>query len=144
MTDFFHSYKWKEIIFASKTVSLVLSVLMLAAIIVVILKTMTIKKPKKSEIKKCDKQWAKIEKKINSKVEANYKMAILEADNLFDEIIKAIGYEKEKQLSSILAIKQARKIKNKIIEDKDFKLSKEDAEIALGAYKKGLEELGAL
>ena len=90
------------------------------------------------------KRWAKIGKRFNSGVEANYKLAILEADNFYDESLKILGYEKEKTLSNIEEIKRTKRIKNRIIDDSNFILTRENATDGLIAYKKGLEELGIL
>ena len=151
--EFFKSYQWKEILFGIKVGLFIFSLLLLLAIILVLLKSITLNslaKPASNlksivfDKKKMARKWAKIEKKLNTGAEANYKLAILEADNFFDEIIKSVGYEKEKSLSNIIEIKMARKIKNNIIEDSGFLLTYEDTKNFLAAYKVGLEELGAL
>ena len=151
--EFFKSYQWKEILFGIKVGLFIFSLLLLLAIILVLLKIITLNslaKPASNlksivfDKKKMARKWAKIEKKLNTGAEANYKLAILEADNFFDEIIKSVGYEKEKSLSNIIEIKMARKIKNNIIEDSGFLLTYEDTKNFLAAYKVGLEELGAL
>ncbi len=140
---FFKSYTFKEIIFNLKTISLILSLLFLAGIIFVIWETMCLGKTVK-KIKKVTKRWLKIEKRLKSGQEANCKLAILEADALYDENLKILGYEKEKGLSNIDEIKLAKSIKRKIIDDNQYILSREEAEKSISAYKKGLEELGML
>lgn len=152
--DFFKSYLWKEILFNAKLILVILSILMLTAIVIIIIKTMGLgaaaKKAKDESApvvfnkRKIYKKWLKIEKKLNSGIEANYKLAILDADKLFNQIIQKTGIDKEKTLTSIYAIKDARKIKNVIIEDRGFLVTKEIAEKSLMAYKRGLEELGAV
>jgi len=153
IVEFFKSYQWKEILFGIKVGLFIFSLLMLLAVILVLLKTIAINSLAKSASdskniifnkKKMVKKWAKIEKKLNTGTEANYKLAILEADNFFEEIIKAVGYEKEKLLSNIIEIKMVRKIKNNIIEDPGFLLTYEDTKNFLAAYRTGLEELGVL
>lgn len=86
----------------------------------------------------------KIIRRLNSGIEANHKLAILEADRLYDESLKILGYDKEKTLNNLDEIKKAKKIKNHIIDDSNFKLTAENAVYGLIAYKKGLEELGIL
>jgi len=150
--DFFKSYKFKEIIFTLKTISLILSLILLAIIIYVFIKSNSLSKAKtvttnqKSVFKKrkTQKKWMKIEKRFNSGIEANYKLAILEADNFYDEYLKILGYESEKNLSNVDEIKKAREIKNRIVEDSGFVLTAEDARNSLDAYKKGLEELNVI
>jgi len=154
VVDFFKSYTFKEIIFTLKTVSLILSFLALAMIIFIFFKSNALGKPakqivevaggSKKKIKKVLRKWAKIEKKLASETESNYKLAVLEADNLYDEILRAVGFEKEKTLSNLDDIKNAKRIKRNIIDDSGFLLTRAETENSLNAYKKGLEELGAL
>ena len=162
VVDFFHSYAFKNIIFTLKTISLILSLLALAAIIFTFLKmralgkSVKIEKIKEGEIpgevkilvvpkkKKIIKKWAKIERKFNSGVESNYKLAILEADNLYDEALRTVGYDKERTLDNVDEIKNAKKIRRNIVDDSSFMLIASEARSALDAYKIGLEKLGAM
>lgn len=141
--DFYNSYKFKEIIFTLKTISAILSLLFLVGIIFIIIKTMGMGRVVK-KLKKNQKRWLKIEKKLNSGQEANYKLAILEADALYDEYLKILGYEKEKGLSNIDDIKMAKGVRKKIVDDNQYVLTREEAEKSVYAYKKGLGELGVL
>lgn len=86
----------------------------------------------------------KIEKRLKSGQEANCKLAILEADAFYDDNLKAVGYEKEKGLSDIDEIKMAKNVKRRIIDNKQYILTREEAEKSVYAYKKGLQELGAI
>lgn len=151
--DFFKSYTFKEIVFTLKAISFVLSFLALIAIIFLFFKMRALGGPvkqivevkeKKKKIKKVLKKWAKIERKFRSGVESNYKLAILDADNLYEEVLLGIGHDKEKELKSLDDIRNAKKLKRYIIDDSGFILTKEATEISLNAYKGGLEELGAL
>jgi hypothetical protein len=156
VNDFFISYQWQEILFGLKVASAIISLFLLLLIIFLLVKIIILSplerslfKSSKSETpvfskKKILKRWEKINSKLNSGIEANYKLALIEAEKLFDRVIKEIGYGAEKKLANIITIKQANKFKDNIIEDKKFKLSKEDAERAVGAYKEGLKELGLL
>jgi hypothetical protein len=152
VADFFKSYKFKEIIFTLKTISFILSLILLAIIVYVFIKSNSLGKAKVVtdnrkpvfKKKKTQKKWLKIEKRFNSGIEANYKLAILEADNFYDECLKILGYESEKNLSGVDEIKTARKIKNRIVEDSSFVLTTEDTKNSLSAYKKGLKELNVI
>jgi len=141
--DFYNSYKFKEIIFTLKTISTILSLLFLVGIIFIIIKTMGMGRVVK-KLKKNQKRWLKIEKKLNSGQEANYKLAILEADALYDEYLKILGHEKENGLSNINEIKMAKGVRKKIVDDNQYVLTREEAEKSVYAYKKGLGELGVL
>ena len=148
--NYFKSYQFKELIFTLKTISFILCLIMLGIIIYIFIKSSTLKKSvsqaKAAKIpkKKMHKQWLKIGKRFNSGIEANYKLAVLEADKFYDESLKITGNEKEQLLSNLDELKKARRIKNRIIDDPEFILSKESAASVLFAYKKALEELGIL
>lgn len=156
LVNFFTSYQWQETVFAIRVVFIIISFLLLLAIIFLLFKMiigsmLTRPLAKKSHRsgpvfnkKKINKRWQKIDKRIKSGLEANYKLALLEADKIFDRVVKEMGYGKEKKLSNIDEIKQASKLKDTIVEDKKLKISKEEAEKSIAAYKKALEELGVL
>jgi hypothetical protein len=149
VVNYFKSYQFKELIFTLKAISFALCVILLAIIIYVFIKSMALGKPAsqittKISKKKMFKQWTKIGKRFNSGIEANYKLAVLEADIFYDKSLKIIGYDKEGTLSNIEEIKKAKRIKNRIIDDSEFVLSRENAADVLIAYKRGLEELGIL
>lgn len=150
--DFFKSYKFKELVFTLKTISFILTLILLAIIIYVFIKSNSLNVAKTAIVnkksvfkkKKTQKKWIKIEKRFNSGIEANYKLAILEADNFYDESLKILGYDSEKNLGNVDEIKKARKIKNRLVEDSGFILTTEDTKNSLDAYKKGLEELNVI
>jgi hypothetical protein len=149
VVNYFKSYQFKELIFTLKTISFILCLILLAMIIYVFIKSAALNKPAsktttKISKKKAFKQWAKIGKRFNSGIEANYKLAVLEADIFYDESLKIIGYDKEGGLSNIEEIKKAKRIKNRIIDDSEFVLGRNNAADVLIAYKKGLEGLGIL
>lgn len=161
MVGFFDSYQWQEIVFTIKIVFVIISILLLLLIILLIIKINIISPLQKSLFrsvqkkifyptkprplvfnkKRIKKKLEKIDKRLKSGLEANYKLAVLEAEKLFDRVVKNIGYGAKKKLSNITEIKAAGKIKKQIIEDKKIKISKDEAESAVEAYKKGLEEL---
>lgn len=163
IVDFFKSYQFKEIIFIVKFIFIIISALLALLLFLLILKIIfrsPVKKTLKSATKKVvhpsrsiplvfnkkkiARKIAKIDKRIESGVEENYKMALLEIDVLFDSIVKNLGYGTEKKLSNIADIKAAGKLNKKIIEEKKYKLSYEDAKKSVDAYKDGLKELGVL
>jgi len=150
VSDFFKSYQWREVVFTLKTISLILCLLMVLLVIYIFFKRIStglVVKEKKKIIfnkKKIAKKWAKIEKKIKTGTEANYKLAILEADALYDDVLKILGSETEKMAINIGSINLAKKVKKKIVDDPSFLLGKDEAEQSIHAYKKGLEDLGAI
>ncbi len=97
-------------------------------------------------------KWKKIEKRLESPIEADWKLAILEADDLLKESLSYVGYpgetveeklEKmpEDTISNLEELKKVRKIKEDIIEDPNFKLTQEQASQVLKAYQKALSDL---
>jgi hypothetical protein len=98
-------------------------------------------------------KWDEIQKKIDSENPSDWKMAIIEADSLVDEIIKGIGYKGEdlgerlkniepSDFDNLQNIWEAHKIRNKIAHEADaFQLTKEEAKETLEKYKKALREL---
>ena len=75
--------------------------------------------------KKIIKKWRKIEKKLASGFVANYKLAILEADSLFENILGLLGYGAEAKITNLKEIKELKKIKDNIVENSDFKITRE-------------------
>lgn len=162
--DFLVSLNWQEIVSVLKVISAVLSVLFFIGIVYLIIKLNLIFKAKNASRllmvhsylpKKTGKRWAKIEQRLESGQEAELKLAVIEADKFFDDILKRIGYlgkdmgERLKkinfsQMANIDDIWSAHKIRNNIVHDADYKLTSVDAEKAIGAYKKALEELEVL
>lgn len=152
ITNFFTSYHWQEILFNIKTIFIIISFLLLLAIVFLLIKIIIFSPLERSLFKsskthpvfskkKIKKRLSKINKRLKSNLEPNYKLAVLEVDKLFDEILKEIGYGKEKKLSNLDEIREANKVKNNIVENKRFKLSKEEAEKTVKVYEKGINGL---
>ena len=163
--DFFISLPWPGIIVVLKSILVFLSFLLFIGIIFVIFGLNTVYKikralsffvaPKYFPKKKLAKKWNRIEKRLESNQEAELKLAVIEADKFFDNILKRIGYfgkdmgERLKrinpsQMTNINDIWTAHKIRNNIVHDIDYKLIVVDAQRAVKAYKKALDELEAL
>ena len=104
--------------------------------------------PKKKMLRK----WDDILKRVETGDENGYKMAVIDADKIFDEILKRIGYKekdmgermkniKTGQISNIDELWQAHKTRNNIVHDPDFKLTRSQAEQAVKYFGKALKEL---
>jgi len=152
--SFFTSYHWKEVIFTAKIISVIISLIFLVLIIMLLI-MINVKARIRSSAwqlresavfnrKKIEKKWVKIEKKLNTGLEENYKLAVLEADKIFDDILKNLGYEAEVRITNMREINNVRKIKDSIIEDTDFKLEEKNAREILAVYRGGLEDLGVM
>jgi len=99
--------------------------------------------------------WKRILKRLKSDNMIKWKMAILEADAIFDEILKMGGYqgndihERFKQLpptalSNFEQIQMAHKIRDRVRQESDFVISKAEAEEVIKIYGQAFKELGLI
>lgn len=111
--------------------------------------------PLKSSGDKVTAEWRRVLQRMESGDEANFKMAIIEADKLIDNLIKDMGYPgdsmgerlkliDESKLKNIDKLWNAHKVRNNIVHDPDFKLNYNQAQNAIEIYQKVLEEFEAL
>lgn len=161
--SFITSPEIAEILSVLKIIFIILSLLFIVGIIFLLLKNSWLKfrflesfteffiyRP--FGVKRTFKQWLKITKRLETGREADYKLALLEADNLLDEILNKIGYkgeslgEKLKQLDpgtlpNLEEVWQAHKVRNNIVHDPDYRLSLEKAKKVMGIYEQALRDL---
>lgn len=106
-------------------------------------------------VKKIVKRWHKIRERLDLPSESEHKLAIIEAEGLLDEILKRMGFpgqtigERLKQitpiqLGNIEEIWEAHKIRNNIVHDPDYRLSREEAKKAFEIYERALTNLEVL
>lgn len=104
---------------------------------------------------KYDAKWKEIQEHLRSLRDAEWKFAVIEADNIVEEILAQAGYlgdtlgEKLKQidknqLASINDLWEAHKLRNSIVHDSDYQIRYNDARVAVNQYEKALRELGVL
>jgi len=152
---FFNSYQWSSLLFNLKLISLIISLFFLGLIIFLLIRINTrgriqraVIMSKSSHFKAVDKRmvkkWERIEKKLESESVDNYKLAILEADIFFENILQALGTANAVKISNLSEIEEAKDIKNKIVENKNFGISKEQANKIIAAYKKAIKEMGII
>ena len=102
--------------------------------------------------KKTFKRWSKISKKIEVGKEADYKMALIEADGLLGDILKRMGYKGEtvrdlleqldsKTLPNIENVWKAHKARNNIVHDPDYELTLDQARKILQIYEQAFRDL---
>lgn len=159
---------YNSFIFPLQVISVVVSVLFLAVIVFLIIKLRkNIGEPLKTmeetaftsenELprKEFAKSWQIILNKVESGDESSYKIAVIEADKMLDDVLKRIGYagadmgERLKQitpnqLSSIDDIWQAHKTRNRIAHEPDFLLTQSQAKRAVEIFQRVLEDLQAI
>ncbi len=162
---FLESPEWEKAFFYIKLTSAIISILFIFGIIILIIKTETLTISLRYLIRgteiptlsksKLKKKWEKIQARLEEKDEANLKLAVIEADNFIDYLLKRIGYKgetmaerlkqiKPAQLKNLDGLWQAHKVRNNIVHEPNFKLTLHQAEEAIENYEKVLEELEAI
>lgn len=152
---------WLEIV---RIVFIAASFLLLVATVILLFKTSWIESRflkdweefftfKPSGARPIAKRWDKIKKRLESGIESEYKLAVIEADSLLEEILEKGGFKGEhfeerlKQLvpmilSDIEPILGAHKTRSNIIHDPDYKFSLNEVQEVLAVYEKTLQDLG--
>lgn len=99
--------------------------------------------------------WNGIMRRMSTTQEAEYKMAIIEADKLFDDLLQKMGYKggdmgerlqqiTPEQLSTISAIWKSHKVRNLISHDTQYHISFSDAQWVIKNYEDAFVELQVL
>jgi len=87
--------------------------------------------------------------------ESEYKLAIIEADTVLDDVLEKVGYSGETLedkidkvslvvISNKEEILEAHKVRNTIVYNPNYKVELEEAKKLLEIYKKALIDLGML
>ena len=161
--EIFIALPWQTIIFWLKIISVFISVIFFAGIvysIIGIFRTTYKRKVKIfleffSAVPKPvrAKRWDDIKRHLASPNSSDWKIAILEADGLLDDIMKRVGYEgaglgerlkkiEPSDLNTLQDAWEAHKVRNRIAhEAANFRLTKEETEKAIQLYEKVLKEL---
>lgn len=103
-------------------------------------------------VRKVDKVWSEIMGKLKSDSESDFKLAVIEADSILDEVLKKVGYKGEtledrlKLLSpvhypNLEEMWRIHRIRNDIVRDPDYRLSHSGTRKILASYRKVLEDL---
>ena len=106
-------------------------------------------------IKNIEKIWDKIKARLETGLESEHKLAVIEADSLLDDTLSRMGYageslgERLTKISSLILpsteeIRLTHQIRNNIIHDPDYKLSLDEAKKAMVVYEKALTDLQVL
>lgn len=105
---------------------------------------------------KMRKRWRKVEDLLKSGNPSQYKLAIIEADAIADEILGGIGYkganmmEKLEQVGTahlddhLESLKGVHQIRNRIVHEADFRVDERLARTAVGVYENFLKYLELL
>jgi len=99
--------------------------------------------------------WEQIYRLANSVREAEWKLSVIEADKLVDDILQQLGYPgetmgerlmliKPDQLSSLQDLWDAHKLRNLLVHEVSYKVKHEQVLAAINAFERVLRELGAV
>ena len=111
--------------------------------------------PQSAEGGASNARWGEVLRHINSNREAEWKFAVIEADNLIDDTLKMAGFPGESLVERLMAIEQgqlatldglwnAHKTRNKIAHDANYFMRYAEAKKAVEQFEKTLQELGAI
>ena len=99
-----------------------------------------------------NKSWQKILTRLQKSDEANLRLALIEADNLFDDLLKQmrlpgesmadrLRYIDSSQVSNIDEIWRAHKLRNVLVHNHEYQITRNEMEFGVHAYEKALKEL---
>ncbi len=102
--------------------------------------------------KNLDKKWQVVQARLKREDDANLKLAVIEADNLFGDILKRMGLpgtdfgERLRQfeaheLKSVNLVWEAHRLRNAIVHEPSIQIAREQAEQAVKNYEAALKEL---
>jgi len=105
--------------------------------------------------KRITRRWKKILKRLETETESEYKLAVIEADNMLDTSLKRMGYlgqnleERLDKLTSatlpnIEEVREAHQVRNNIVHDPDYRLSLDEARKTLDIYDQAFRSLQIL
>jgi len=106
-------------------------------------------------VKKMLRQWLKVRARLDTGLESEYKLALIEADSTLDDILKRMGFGGKSlgerldklttaTLPNLNEILEAHKTRNNIVHDPDYRLSLEEARKTLTVYERALTDLQVL
>lgn len=162
---YFTSPQWERTLIVLKILSVLISLALIFGIVVLLMRMdifssrfwrfvrgTEIPRIPKGKVRK---RWEAILARLQSNEESNYKLAVIEADKLLDDILKRVGYQGEtmgdrlkkittEQLTNIDEVWRAHKVRNNIVHDVDFKLNQDQARKTVETLEKALKEMEAI
>lgn len=156
---------FRENLLLMQMVSLIFSILFLWGIIYIILKTNYLEMKREQFLdvlgqskvsrRRSLKAWKQIQGRLKSEDQNNWKLAILEADLILNEILKMSGYlgddldEKLEiitpaQLANVEDVKMAHRVKNKIEKDPTDEIARKEVEETIAIYKEAFRQMNLI
>jgi len=149
-----------------KIIFVILSLLLFGFIIFALIKTTWLKRMiiwdlqefltyRPFGVSKVEGKWQKIKNRLESGIESEAKLAVIEADSMLDGILNRMGFggrtlgERLDRLTAVSLpnieeVRQAHKIRNNIVHDPTYRLDLEEAKKMISVYEKALTDLQAL
>ena len=100
------------------------------------------------------RQWKKVKERVERGAQSEWKLSIMEADDMLDDILVKLGVsgatvderiinaQKDIRLD-INFVKEAHTVRDNVVHDPDYQLAKEEARDALDIYEKVFKDLEA-
>ncbi|MBI2639781.1 MAG: hypothetical protein HYW90_02725 [Candidatus Sungbacteria bacterium] len=160
--EYFTVYDWPRFLFWARTISALVSLGLIAAMVVIVRKISPYSKPRfaktgdKAVAPNAMKEpWQQVLKKLGSENPADWNLAVIQADSIVDSILKEMGLVGETmgermrtldkgRLSSLDDLWEAHRVRNDIAHSPDRTVSKHRAAQAIGLFEKVLKEMGYL
>ena len=97
-------------------------------------------------------RWQKTLARLETAQEAEYKLAVIEADSMLNETLKRMAFpgatidERLQNLSAAIVanvgeVQEAHALRNNVVHDPNFRLSLDDAKKTLSAFEKTFQSL---
>jgi len=163
IANYFQSPEFLGIVFWARVISYSISTLLIFSMLILLSRSRatwwvqesldSFRKAKLPERMK--KDWEKIHDRIEKNDEASLKLAIIEADNMLDDVLKRMGLEGKdmgerleqlgsQQLKSYEGIVEAHRLRDLVVHQKDIIVTKEQVETAVASFEEALKELEVL
>jgi len=103
-------------------------------------------------MKRIDSDWNKIMKRLEGATEADYKLALIEADGMLDDVLKKLGYKGDslgdrlkvitpEVISNLDDVWKAHNVRSCIVRDPNYQLTIEETKKVLAIYEKSFKDL---
>jgi hypothetical protein len=161
--NYFQSPEFLRIVFWGRVISYSISILLISAMLILLSRSRAVwwvqesmdsfRKAKLPERMKRD--WEKINDRLGKADEASLKLALIEADNMLEEVLKRMGLEGRdmgerleqlgvQQLKSYDRILESHRLRDLVIHQKELVVTQEQVQTAVNAYGEALKELEVL
>ena len=170
IADFFKNFDFGALFSDVKTIFIILSWVLGALFVVILIKLWRSLKPgiiKDIEnivselnppapaVAAYDNRWEEIKSHVVSFNEAEWKLAVIEADKFVDDALKKGGFPgetmgerlmlmKPDQLLTLQGLWDAHKLRNLLVHDANYQINHRQAVVAVEFFESVLQELGAL